>query len=83
MSMTQHKIRPLWEKIESTDIDLSMTVDGVALGELKGKAEVGSVHVVCRQTRHWGSMQIKLAQGADGRFKGSLNLSKMDLSPRE
>jgi hypothetical protein len=102
MSMTQHKIRPLWEKIKSTDIGLSMTVDGVALGdtwpvlletfqggkvgfvvELKGKAEVGSVHVVCRQTRHWGSMQIKLAQGADGRFKGSLNLSKMDLSPRE
>ena len=102
MSMTQHKLPPLWEKIKSSDIALSLTVDGVSLGDswpvlietfqggevgfavkLKDKVEVGSVHVVCRQTRHWGSVQTELALGADGTFKGSLNLSKMDLSPRE
>jgi hypothetical protein len=100
--MSQYKLPPLWEKIKSSDIKFSISVDGAQLGDawpvlletfqggniefnvnLKSTVDVGSVHVVCRQAKHWGSMQVELVQGAEGDFTGSLNLAKIDLSPRE
>ena len=102
MTVTQHKLPPLWEKIKPEEIHLSVLIDGVSVADpwpivleafqggkigfvvkLEKKLEAGTVHVICRQTRHWGSAQIELSRAPDGLYKGYVNLAKLDYSPRE